>query len=404
MRDNPERLAWLIVLASFFVCVGLTVAIPLGVHYYILHARIGQHVTLEVQRPPLSVTLAGRGLPVSIVEHYSDVPVQTLVATGAAAGQLVMYAPQADSPSPVIATVQLYDNTKILLSSARSPRFASSYLPHQITLEMQAGRSRINVSSDDGRQTIIEVKTPHGVTTLTEGSYEVKVNGRTTEVTVRNGQADVTDDVEHTLSLTSAERAIIEDGKAIGPLLAERSLLVNGDFRQPLAEIWESYDKDVQQSPTGTVEAITFMGRPAVWFHRDGIGHAEVGIRQQINYDVRDFTSLLLQLSVQVQGQSLPGCGSAGSECPIIARIDYKDIYGTDRQWYHGFYSVEHVEPDFLQHWSEQVPFQTWHVYDSGNLIEAFEESPALIKAVTIYASGHSFNALVTEVGLWAQE
>jgi len=402
MRDNPERLAWVVLLLSFLTCIGLTVAVPLGIRHYILHACVGQKVTLEVQRPPLSVTLAGRGLPVSVAAHHDDVPEQTTVTTAAAAGRLVMYAPETDSP--IVATVQLYDHTGVTLSSAQSPRFAASRLPHQVALEMRAGRVRISVSDTEDRPTVAKVRTPYGAVVLQGGSYEVKVNGQTMEVTVRDGQAEVIDNAQHQMPLRSSERATTGGKQVVGPLPVERNLLVDGDFRQPLGENWKTYNKDVQQNPAGAVEVIAFEGRPAAWFHREDIGHAEVGIRQQVNYDVRDFTSLLLRLSVQVREQSLPGCGSLGSECPIIVRIDYKDIHGTDREWYHGFYSVEQAATDWLNPWDEQVPFQTWYAFDSGNLVEAFEQPPALIKAVTIYASGHSFDALVTEVELLVQE
>ncbi|MFQ6100629.1 MAG: FecR domain-containing protein [Anaerolineae bacterium] len=402
MRNNPERLAWVVLLISFFTCVGLAVFVPLGTRWYVLNARIGQDVTLEIQRGPLRVTLAGRGAPVAIDEERNDIPQRTIVATDATAGRLVMHALQTDSP--VVATIQLYDDTEVVLSSARSPRFPASHLPHEVVLEIRAGRVRINVSETEDRLTVAEVHTPHGAATFTEGSYEVKVNGTTMEVIVRDGQAGVVNNTEHVVPLGPEERAIIDGERIVGPLPAERNLLVDGDFRQSLEEGWQPYDKDVQQEPAGTVEVITLEGRPAAWFHREGIGHVEVGIRQEINYDVRDFMSLALRLSVQVRGQSLPGCGSLGSECPIIVRIDYEDIHGTDREWYHGFYSVERAATDWLNPWDEQVPFQTWYAYDSGNLVEALQEPPALIKAVTIYASGHSFDALVTEVELLARE
>jgi len=85
-------------------------------------------------------------------------------------------------------------------------------------------------------------------------------------------------------------------------------------------------------------------------------------------------------------------------------RIDYKDIYGNDRVWYHGFFSLDPAENDFLYPWDEQVPLRTWVTFDSGNLVEVFDEPPAVITGLTIYASGHSFDALVTEVELLAQE
>ena len=55
--------------------------------------------------------------------------------------------------------------------------------------------------------------------------------------------------------------------------------------------------------------------------------------------------------------------------------------------------------------WAEPVQEGNWQTYDSGNLMEELTEAPpALIKSLVIYASGHSFHAMVTEVELLAQE
>jgi len=405
MRNNPERLAWVVLLMSFFTCVGLTVAVPLGIRYYVLYADVGQNVSLEVQRGPLRVTLAGRGAPVAIAEDRYDIAERTIVATDSTAGRLVIRVPHAGSS--VIATAQLYDNTEVVLSSARSPRFSTSPLPHKVALEVRAGRVRINVSNNDGRPTVVEVHMPYGETRLTAGSYEVKVNGTTMEVTVRDGQADVIDNAEHLMPLGPAERAIVEYGKIVGPLPAARNLVSNGDFQTLLENGWTRYHEQ-KEEPPASVSIVTDEGRETAAFYRDGSNHAEVGIWQEINYDVRDFTSLELHLAVHVVSENIAGfggCGTLSSECPIILLIDYKDIYGTDRQWRHGFYIGEPASDWLLHPWTEQVPPGSWRTYDSGNLVEELADAPpAIIKRLTIYASGHSFHAMVTEVELLAQE
>lgn len=407
MRDNPERLAWIVLLVSFFACVGLIVAVPLGIRHYILHASVRQDVTLEVQRGPLRVTLSGRGEPVAIDEERAEIPENTAIATDATAGRLVMYAPQANGP--VVAGVQIYDNTETIISSARSPRFSASRLPHRVAMEVKGGRVRISVSDDDERATVVEVKTPHGACTLLEGSYEVKVNGTRMEVTVRNGQALLTNNSEDTVYLGPAERATIDGERVVGPLPAARDLIQNSDFQAALENGWTSYSQQTDpQQPPGSVSIVTDEGREVVAFSRNGSNHAEVGIRQEINYDVRDFTWLELHLAVRIIDQNIAGfggCGYLGSECPIIVRLDYKDIYGTDREWLHGFYIGAPAEDWLINWWAEQVPPGNWQTYDSGNLMEELADTPpSRIKSLTIYASGHSFDAMVTEVDLLTQE
>lgn len=408
MTKNPERLAWVVLLTSFFLCIGLTLAVPLGVRAFVLFSKVEQNTTLEVQRGPLRVTWPGRGEPIAIAEERSDIPVRTVVTTDLTEGRLVMHAPQENDP--VVASVQLYNNTEAMLSSASSPRFSVSQLPHQVVVEVRTGRVRINVSDTADRPTVAEVQTPHGTITLTEGSYEVKVN-TATEITVRYGKAEVHLG-QWAMSLEPAQRAIVSTDKINGPLPATRNLVVNGDFQHQIdgwAADWSRYSQQTDpQQPQGSVGIVVNEGREAVNYYRDGSNHAEIGIRQEIDYDVRDFASLELHMAVRVISEDIGGfggCGYLGSECPIIVRIEYGDTYGSDSTWQHGFYIGEPKSDWLTLGWADAIPEGTWQTYDSGNLMEELVDAPpALIKSLTIYASGHSFHAMVTEVELLAQE
>ncbi len=398
MNQNRERLAWIILLVSFTLCVGLAVGVPLGVRQFLLTATRAQPILLQPQHGTPGLQRGGRGDLIALRDPTWDVPAGSMLVTDSAAQALLtFYAPA--SGSEAVATVQVYGDTRLRIQSARSPRFGLSPLPHRVGLQVESGRVRITVSPAAGRETTARLQTPHLTAALTAGSYEARVYGSLTEFIVREGQAEVASVGGHSVSLKETQRTIAQAGSVpLEALPAARNLLVNGDFRQPLEVGWETYTVEA-----GTVQTTAAAGRSAARFFRDGIGHAEVGIRQVLNYDVRDFTSLVLHLNVMIQGQSLPGCGSAGSECPIIVRIDYQDIYGGDRTWYHGFYSVPKAATDYLYWWSDQIPLQTWTSFDSENLMQS-DAPPALIKSVTIYASGHSFEALVTEVELLAQE
>jgi hypothetical protein len=409
MRHNPERLAWAVLLTSFFICIGLTAATPLGIRRYVQYARVPQRVTLEVQQGPLRVTVAGRGAPVAIDQDRYEIPAHTIVATDATAGRLAVHTPLEDGP--IIATVQLYGNTEVVLPAARSPRFASSPLPHEVILEVRAGRVRINVVNEENRPTVVEAQTFHGTVRLAEGSYEVKVNGENMEITVRNGLARVISDDQVISTLGPAERAFVTDEQTVVPQSAARNLITNGDFQSPLspADGWTSYSQQTDpEQPEGSARSVTNAGRNAVEFFRDGSNHAEVGIRQEINYDVRDFSYLQMHLDVRIIDQNIAGfggCGYLGTECPVIVRLDYKDIYGTDREWLHGFYRGEPASDWLINWWAEELQSPNWQTYDSDNLMEELATTPpALIQSLTIYASGHSFHALVTEVELLAQE
>jgi len=416
MRNNPERLAWAVLLTSFFTCISLAVAVPLGIRYTILHAHVLQKVTLEVQRGPLRVALAGQSEQFAVDGQRDDIPERTIVATDATAGRLVIHAPRTDDV--VIAAVQLYDNTEVVLTRARSPRFSASRLPHKVVLEVKAGRVRINVS-DDGRPTVVEVQTPHGSATLREGKFTIEVSQEMTHLTVQEGLAKLASETHSTIQLGPAQRAIMANsGPITGPLPAARNLIVNGDFVGPLDEGWEDYSKDIQidGESGGGVQEAEVEGRPVVVITRRGTGHAETGIRQQLNADIRDFSFLQLHFLLRIEEHNVPVCGSLGSECPVMVRIDYKDADGIDQEWLQGFYSLPDTStpgnPTFCvtcgtRNEHIQVPEDTWYSYDSDNLIPLLSQDgkePTLIKTVTVYASGHTYQSTVAEVELIGQE
>lgn len=403
MNQNRGRLAWAILLIAFSLCLGSAIGLPLGANHFVHNARVGQQALVEPQQGTPRIQRGGRG-PVIALVRTSDVPAGSIITTDDTAQSLLtLYAPSAEPT--VIATVQCYNNTALTLVRALSPRFGISALPHQAALAMTAGRARITVSAAQGRTTVVEIRTPHLAATLREGSYEVRVDEAASELAVRDGGATAIGNDGLTVSLSASQRTIAQAGANTLPILpAERNLLLNSRFDAPLGAQWEVYHKDVQQAPAGNVMATTYNGRTAARFSRTGQGHAEVGIRQEVRYDVRDFASLVLNLNVQVLDQSLPGCGSLGSECPIMVRIDYKDIEGTDRSWYHGFYAVPATQGDLLPYWDQQIPAQTWYTFESGNLVEEFDRPPAQIRTIWIYASGWSFDAVITDIELLAQE
>jgi hypothetical protein len=318
----------------------------------------------------------------------------------------------------LIAIIQLYDNTKVVLLSARSPRFAASHLPHQVAMEVKAGRVHIDAFGNGDRSTQVEARTPHGIITLEEGSYEINVNTQTA-LTAHQGQANILKDGITTV-LGPREQAII--GKTVfGPLPADRNLISDSTFKAPLEKYWHAYNKDIERAgqPGGIVEQSETVERPAVIIERRGEGHAETGITQQIDADIHSFSSLQLRLILRIEEHSLPLCGSAGSECPVMVRIDYKDAEGVDQEWLQGFYVIPDASgtgaPTFCRPCPAnsrqphaQVREGIWYPYLSPNLIPLLSSqdgsSPTTITAVTIYASGHTYKSMIAEVELIAQD
>jgi hypothetical protein len=229
------------------------------------------------------------------------------------------------------------------------------------------------------------------------------------EVTVRSGRALIADRNGSTLEVGPAERGLTGAEGTTGPLQGARNLVQNGDFQEPLEPSWLVYDTQTDpDQPRAAAQIVTDQERQVVNLRREGINHAEVGLVQDISYDVRDFSLLELRIAVKVNSQDIAGfggCGFLSSECPVIVVLEFRDTFGNDGEWRHGFYVGEPAEGWPLYPWTEQVPAGIWRSFESGNLVDSLTDTPpAVIQSLTIYSSGHSFDAMVTEVELLAQE
>jgi hypothetical protein len=263
------------------------------------------------------------------------------------------------------------------------------------------------------RPTEFEVVTPHTTVVLEEGSYRVEATNEGTQLTVVRGQANVGADTTW-ITIPQGTRTRVDlSGEPTEPLPAARNLIENGNFGEPLLTAWVTSTKILEPSATPpTVQAVENGGRRSVRLVRreadDGI-HSEATIFQALDQDVRDFVRLEVSLDVLLEFQSLSGGGQLSSEFPIIVRLDYKDRWGNDQFWTHGFYYQNRngnpIAPDpWGRPSGEQVPRGVWYPFESGNLLELLGESgPVHVTGITVYASGWNYDSQVSEVQLIAE-
>jgi hypothetical protein len=421
MKQNPERLAWTVLLAAFASFCVVAVGLPAAIRSYLINDRQRLHAQVNAQRGTVRVERAGsnRGSATSLDD---PMPLELfkgdVVRTGALDEGLLTVQRPADESRETLISVVIYANSDIELEDAYSPRFGLSSGPHKANLRVVGGRVRIEVQpSSDGRPVQIDVRTDRARIGLSEGSYAVDITNHQTTATVRRGMASIRAGGQE-LELTDEQSAsVTQSGQLDGPLPAERNLIVNGDFNQGVDSAWVAISNPPESSASVS-NATAEEGQTVALFDHVVPRPAEAGLIQTLNRNVKDLTSLVLHLKVRVDYQSLSVCGSQGSECPVMVRIDYIDAAGGDRQWVHGFYGFEDPaqagalpyycltcpEPSSGNH--NQVPGRSWFLYDSPNLMEINppELRPAVIQSVRVYASGHSYNSMVTGIELLAQE
>jgi hypothetical protein len=136
--------------------------------------------------------------------------------------------------------------------------------------------------------------------------------------------------------------------------------------------------------------------------------HTEVGISQLLEQPVNVYDDLRIQVDTKILFQSLPGAGSLNSEFPLRVEIAYRDIYGKELTWGHGFYYREPEEGEPYPPVSNgtRVRQGQWYTYLSPNLIELLDAQgtrPAMITSIRLYASGHNYQSMASEVYLLAE-
>lgn len=415
---NPEQVAWTVLLSSFATFIVLTGSVLLGGWWWLRNAAVTQSV-VPVYSGTVLVTRPGAAAPQA---NPPTVPIASTIVTSAN-DQANLTFVSVDGQQ-VLATVQIYGGSQVEILLANSPRYASSQHPHRIRLRVSGngGRVRALVGVDVDRPVVVEIEAdPEAVTRLEVAGSNAEVEATPAEsmVTVREGQATVlalVEDAYQAVVLAKDERTQVLPGIGPGqPQPAERNLIRNGDFRDELGSEWV-LDIRAPADPletTGAAVPVTNGGRRIIWFNRQGINFGQVGVVQAIDRDVRGYTTLRLHLEAMLSEQDLKNCGQAGSECPLMVKIDYVDIFGSAREWLQGFYfNYDPGAPGTFcascptQWVHAQWPKGEWQSYDSDNLLETFERigtPAATIRSVTLYASGHTFSSFVTDVQLLAE-
>lgn len=404
MRTNSERLAWLILLASFAVFVILVISVPLGIRYTLRFATVSQPARLEPTLGTLQFYPPKADEPIAVTAPREDIIEGSRIVAAADTTQGVVGLLASPESRTQLGSVQLYPDTSLVIDRIRRPRFASSPEPYRVEISLERGRARIFTVSSEDRGVFAQVNTPQGKVILMGGNYRFAVTENRTEVTVRSGTAMVSNQLGE-VTLEADQRTVLTGETAPEPAMStERSLIENGDFSEPLLDTWQIYTV-AENVVQGDVQRISQDGRWVARFRRDGEDnvHTEVGIRQEISQDMNVYDSLRVQMDVRLRWQSLEGAGHQSSEFPIRVEIGYRDIYGKDLTWGQGFYYRDPRAGWWIQDGEKIRPF-VWYSYESPNLMDVLADTrPARINYIRVYASGWNYDVYVSDISLVAQ-
>ena len=411
MKDR-ERLAWTILLICFGIFIALLIGIPVGTYQWVQRAGVDPTMFLQTLGGTVQVEDPDENARLLLAQH-GPLIIRSGTTIFNDQGAETMLSIRSPDGEHLLSTVQIYPNTRLKVSMARSPRFKWSSMEHRLEVTVITGRIRLGMARETDRPVDIRCHTPHGQFLLWEaGSYAFDVSNQESQITVREGKATIVAPGGR-LALEQGQRGAVSSGGQIaGPLRPERNLIVNGNFRQPLDSGWLIHaDAADSSQPLGEVQVVTTSGQEAVRMWRSGTGHAQTGVYQLINASLSGYRTLQLHVSARLDYQSLGICGALGSECPLMVRIDYQDAAGSPLQWLQGFYYwvdpavatnptlCETCPPPRQNH--EQHPAGVEFFYDSPNLIELLTQNgnpPASVNSISVYASGHSYDVQVSEI------
>lgn len=417
--STRRRLAWAVLLGGFTIFLAICISLPFLANWYFQNSRQPLVTSVATNSGTLAL-MQSNGETVALLAADPPRELETGAELLTNAADTALFTAFSPVNEQLLLRGQLYGNTRIELREAQMPRYSISNDPTTIALSMSNGRFRVTIPPAEG-EVLYNIKTPQGMVNISQpGQFSLEVNNDETIISVLDGQIEVVggETLQFPLELNADERAVLQfDSPPSGPLTTERNLIANSNFDSDFSE-WsrQEWNVELEDQPTGETRLVFLAGEPTLRFSRLGLGHADASVRQIINQDVTDFTSLRLLISLRINTQSLGVCGTVGSECPITVRINYEDLNGTDLTWEQGYFAngqFAQDTPDTCIYCSPpknpHKPVLPGRVYvEEIDLLASLARQgfspPRFIHSVSIIAAGHTFESDVIDIAILGRE
>jgi hypothetical protein len=429
-QQRSQRFAWGVLLLSFSVFCVLCLFTTLGVHYFLFQSRVAMPSLLVVSRGTAGLTESD--LIEQVVRRGREIYNRAVISTDALSQATISFIDRQEDDR-LIASVTLRSRSSLDLERVERPRFNWSSERYVIELGGVSGDFMVNVGDRLGRDLLLSLETEQGtVIRLSPGGrYNLSATADQTQVISLRGMASIMTPDRQSFAVLDGQRALLDHAsEQIVFSAGYQDLIVTDGFSSdnvvdmtasaaPLSNaVWRCRNSQISP-PEGAFALDRVDGRSVMRLWRGGgaNSHGEtfciqnLGQTAQEGLDVSMFDSLIWRVTFKVVSQSLGTCGSQGSECPLMLRMDYIPVSGERAiSWYHGFYvtlSTQFEYPlrcDSCTQDHQNINENAWYTYDSGNLFTLIPESqrPKSILNVRFYASGHEYDVYVEDVSLLA--
>lgn len=432
-RIAPERLAWATVLLAFALFCVICVATTLGLHFFFFESTIPLEAILKVGRGTASIATKSEPIAEAIRQEPRLLSNLTEISTDAQTQATIVLR---DSAGEAVSIITVRRDTELVFSRAEQPRFEWSSTEAYIIIENLAGSIDVFVPKTLKRQLRLVIRTVQGgwVSLNNGGHYRITASNEQVSVANEEGEAvlfaegfnrSIPPDMRGTLVADATEIALSPDyiellENSRFEILPPESISTNsGVGILPVGWVCTNTQDDL---PSGSFGVEIKDGLQAMRLVRGqgASSHGESRCHQafpgQNGLDISGYGYLALRVTFLVDFQSLSACGTEGSECPLMLKMDYVDTNGNEQEWFHGFYArVDPLQANYplrcascrLEH--QRILEKTWYTYESENLFTLLPadpqnpgQRPASILNIRFYASGHQYDVYVSELSLLA--
>jgi len=440
--NSPERTAWIVLLGAFALFCTMTLTSIFGVYEYLFRSTAPMAAILHVAKGTVGIT--GADLR-ETVEREREELTNTVasISTDSLSQATIQFRETEDADADsarLLAAVTLQGNTFVTFNHAIRPRFDWSPDPHRVKFSRLNGQLDVLVTGVRAHPFLMDIytddlNTDKGVFIqfVSNGRYRLTVSED--EVRLLNLAGEVSaffgDDTALRNPIAPGKELVIRIGnRSIRTLDRTKNIAKNGSFSLQSASIGQMYAPGEPlnwncsglpgQVPPGSHSLVEYDGRVGVGLRRysNATTHGEISCIQSFageGLDARAFESLSVLATFSLDYQSLSLCGTKGSECPLMVNINYSNNDSppdNKGNWFRGFYYEGQAASSYKKRCSSclqdhvDTNASVWYTFDSGNLLNLIPEDdhPVFINSIRFYASGHQFDAVVSEIMLLAVE